>query len=297
MIEFDPKSIKDPTSEISDNEIRIITNADKPRPRYRRRAWIWILGVILAIAIILIVALIVRRAHDSDTTAQSTRLNEWAKVLNDYDEAELLEKKPKPFVLRIDTMVNGADLSLFAPHNATPTLAIGNQVLTDTTIVLLAQAADVRGDNGQIVGTFVEKGELKSKGESKSGFCSISNGQITLGVADATPMLEQVLSTNGYFFRQYPLVAASEVIENKPKGKAIRKAMAEIGGRIYVASSNNPLTYSEFSQALADLGATNAIALVGGQSLMRYKDPQGHAVDLGRKWNEDFQYVNYIVWR
>ena len=77
-----------------------------------------------------------------------------------------------------------------------------------------------------IAGAYVVKGELLSKGEAKAGYCSIVNGEVNIGVADATPMLEEALMKDGYFFRQYPLVAGGQLIENKLKGAALRKALA-----------------------------------------------------------------------
>lgn len=202
-----------------------------------------------------------------------------------------------PYTIRTDTVVDDIGLSILMPVNATPVLEIGSDVPYDSIAVLAVQAADLRGDNGDIVGSFVVRGNLVSKGESKSGFCSIINGELTLGVADATPKFEEALSADGYFFRQYPLVVGGQIVENKPKGKSIRRALAEINGRICVVISQDRTTFHDFSQALVDVGASNAIYLVGGDACGRYVDSFGKSFTFGEPWYKDIDNVNYIVWR
>ena len=97
---------------------------------------------------------------------------------------------------------------------------------TDSTVVFVAQAADIGSNNYGIVGDFVLKGEVLAKGVRKEGFCSIINQTITLGMNAETPLLQAAIREKGYFFRQYPLVSNSEAIDNKPKGKSIRRALA-----------------------------------------------------------------------
>lgn len=202
----------------------------------------------------------------------------------------------KSFVEVVDTVVNNRGLLILTPENARPSLVVG-QVPNDSSIVLLAQAADVRSDNGKIAGSFVLNGELLSKGEAKAGFCSIIDGELVIGVADATPMFEQSLTKGGYFFRQYPLVVGGQIVENKPKGRAIRKALAEFEGKICVIISKKALTFHDFSQTLVDAGVRNAIYLVGGSSYGEYKNFEGESFTIGKSWNNDIANVNYIVWR
>ena len=201
------------------------------------------------------------------------------------------------YTSRRDTTVNGMRLIILTPHGATATLEVGNGAVADTTAILAAQAADIRSDNGEIAGAYVVKGELLSKGEAKAGYCSIVNGEISIGVADATPMLEQALESEGYFFRQYPLVAAGQLIENKPQGKAKRKALAEIDGTICVVASADRLSFHDFSQALIDAGARNAIYIVGAYSTTLYTDRDGARHNIGNVYENAPANINYIVWR
>ena len=97
-------------------------------------------------------------------------------------------------------------IRMYIPHHAEMSLHLGRINRQDTTIVYVAQAADVRADNGGIVGAFVLCGEPKAWGLSKKGFCASIDGKVTVGVAANSPLFEQATERGGYFFRQYPLV-------------------------------------------------------------------------------------------
>lgn len=276
-------------SDMRDDEIRIISSGSVTRPPRRRRTLYIALAVIFAIAAAGVTAwLLSDDAEPDEVTIPAPQPLETATPAAPSTPA---------YTVRTDTVVNGVPLSIYTPCNATPLLVIGEAALSDTSAVLVAQAADVRGDNGQIAGAYVVRGELVSKGQAKAGFCSIINGDITVGVADATPMLEEALATEGYFFRQYPLVVAGQLVENKPRGRALRKALAEINGRIHVISSPGRLTFHDFSQALVDLGARNAIYLVGASSSGFYVDAQGLRTDFTTHAPSPYENINFIVWR
>lgn len=283
-------------NEINDNEIRIITAYEPETPNAKRRSLrLWIL-IILAILILGgLVFIFTKRAH-------TVEKGELIEVPESPTKEETLagkdEKIPiiKGFTIALDTTINKTGLVILSPENARPRLIIGTELLNDSNIILATQAADIRGDNGQILGTFVLNGELISKGESKAGYCSIINGDISIGIADATPMLEQTLTEGGYFFRQYPLVVGGQIVENKPKGKAIRKALAEIGGKICVVMSRERLTFHDFSQLLIDAGAKNAIYLVGSLSYGFYINEKGDKILTGKAPAEEVENVSYIIW-
>ena len=202
----------------------------------------------------------------------------------------------KGFTIARDTTLNKKEFLILTPENARPRLIIGNEFINNPNIILATQAADVRGDNGQIAGAFVLNGELMSKGEAKAGFCSIVDGELSIGVADATPMLEQTLTEGGYFFRQYPLVVGGQIVDNKPTGKAIRKALAEIGGRTCVVMSKERLSFHDFSQLLVEMGVRNAIYLVGSSSYGYYVNEDGNKILTGLEPNSEIENVNYIIW-
>lgn len=284
-------------NEINDNEIRIIS-AYEPETRNikRRSLWLWIF-IILGILILgCLVFIFTKGADDAEKDEQLIEVKEpLAKEVPQIVKDEKISDI-KGFTVAFDTTLNKKGLLILSPEYATPRLIIGTELLNDSNIILATQAADVRGDNGQIAGTFVLNGELISKGEAKAGYCSIINGELSIGIADATPMLEQTLTEGGYFFRQYPLVVGGQIVENKPKGKAIRKALAEIGGKICVVMSKEKLTFHDFSQLLIDAGARNAIYLVGSSSYGFYIDDKGEKILTGKAPWKEVENVSYIIW-
>lgn len=280
--------------DIGDDEIRIISSDNSPRRRNKSNIYLYLIGIVILLVIGIVVGMIYSRGKDPD---EALIVAEEAQP----DTLEIVEVEPisapKAYTEICDTVSDGVTLSILTPFNASPELVIGQDVLSDSSAVLVAQAADIRADNGEIVGTYVINGELITKGEAKAGFCSIVNGEISVGVADSTPMLEQALMSDGYFFRQYPLVVGGQVVENKPKGRAIRKALAEIDGKICIVISHTRLTFHEFSQALVNIGVRNAIYIVGSDSSGFYKDSQGKRFSIGTNKETDIPNANFIVWR
>lgn len=281
-------------NDINDDEIRIISS-DNSRTTRRKRVLVCLCCIV---ALFVVGGITVMLFSMIGVIEDNTVLTEKAKSpgLKMQPVADSV-RAAIPFVERKDTLVNDVRLSILIPYNATPSLEVGNEAIYDSTAVLIVQAADVRDDNGKIVGSFVVRGELVGRGEAKAGFCSIVNGEISVGVADATPMLERALMEDGYFFRQYPLVVGGQIVENKPKGKSIRKALAEYDGRISVIISNDRMSFHDFSQALLDIGVRNAIYLVGGESYGCYTDFTGKKNAIGSVWNKEKGSINYMVWR
>lgn len=302
--------------DIGDDEIRVISPTGNESPRNdgkrKRKRYIYAAtSVIVATAVAAIVLTVLRPGNANETETEDAAMapvNERTVVLGTGSDTKAINETGKDdmenttpvnerYTSRRDTTVNGARLIILTPHGATATLEVGNETVNDTTAILAAQAADIRRDNGEIAGAYVVRGELLSKGEAKAGYCSIVNGEINIGVADATPMLEQALESEGYFFRQYPLVAAGQLIENKSQGKARRKALAEIDGTICVVASADKLTFHDFSQALIGAGARNAIYLVGANSTTFYTDRDGVHHNIGNVYENAPDNINYIVWR
>lgn len=283
-------------NDLDDDKIRVISAHEPEEPKRNKRFLRVYLP--LAAAILVLTALVVYFMLPEDEGYEGESKITVSEVVQTQTPVEQEEFAPalKSFVEVVDTVINNKGLLILTPENARPSLVVG-QVPNDSSIVLLAQAADVRSDNGKIAGSFVLNGELLSKGEAKAGFCSIIDGELVIGVADATPMFEQSLTKGGYFFRQYPLVVGGQIVENKPKGRAIRKALAEFEGKFCVIISKKALTFHDFSQTLVDAGVRNAIYLVGGSSYGEYKNFEGESFTIGKSWNNDIANVNYIVWR
>lgn len=292
-------------NDINDDEIRIVTRKPHPpmpdrEPKPKRWSKLLVAG---AVAVIAAIAAIGYAWMEKAAREPKLIVNVEAPVDSATVGAQpaaaprALGEAARAYVDIADTIAGGVPLVLLTPQGATASLHIGGDVVSDSTAVMVIQAADIRRDNGGIVGAYVSKGELISKGRSKAGFCAIIGGAITIGVADSTPLLEQAIETDGYFFRQYPLVVGGQVVENKPQNSSLRKALAELDGRIVVVMSRTRLTFHEFSQALVDLGVSNAIYLVGGSNYSFATDAAGRKVTFGSEPDTFAENINYIVWR
>ena len=288
-------------NDIRDDEIRIITAnesktfPDGRKPRFPRRR-----GVVLVIIIVLLLVLgiVVRKA----TVVGDYKLME-AQITDAPEpmagEEAILEplQTATPYTSLIDTIVGRTKLTILKPQNAVAKLSIGDSILDAPGPVLIAQAADVRRDNKQIVGAYVINGEMKSRGKAKSGFCAIINDKITIGVAQTTPLLEKATEECGFFFRQYPLVYEGEIIENKPTNLSQRKALATLNDEVVVILSHERLSFHDFSEALAGLGVTNAIYLVGSSAYLKARLEDGRIYEFGTRTMDIYPNSNYIFWQ
>lgn len=291
----------DHNNDINDDEIRVIgLDETNTVPRRRRPHLMIVVAIVAAVALVVSVILAVAWAKSGDNDAIEIEVVE---VVADTAVEAVAPVVDVPadtphYTTVADTVVaGGVPLIVMTPHSAVPVLELGDSVLNDSTAVLVVQAADVRGDNGGIVGAYVLRGDLISRGQSKAGFCAIINGEATVGVADATPMLEQAIESEGYFFRQYPLVVGGQIVENKPRGRALRKALVVIGGKPAVVLSRGKLTFHEFSQALVNLGVDNAIYLCGSTAYGFARDNAGARYEFGRRADKAWDNINYMVWR
>ena len=292
--------------EIRDDQIRIVGEEDQRKPISRNR---WIV-VIAVLGVIVLLALILSGNNEEPVQ----QLSEPEPALFE----PVVEPEPVPvsrewlgrdvepsqagFTEIRDTLINDIPIRIFIPHNAEMSLQIGRMNREDATIIYAAQAADVRADNGGIVGAFVLNGEPLAWGLSKRGFCASINGVVTVGVADNSPLFEQATEQGGYFFRQYPLVGDGVLIENEPKGKSVRRAICDRRGEIFMVESGTPESFHDFAQALVDLGVDQAVYLVGSSAYGWAIDEAGTMHEFG----EDNYYTgrrkmpkntSYIVWR
>lgn len=273
---------------------------DMPVKPKRKIKFVW-LAVIIAVVLAVVAALFLLLGPDSAAEGQGEEMTHNMAATSDETVArgiipEATQHGSESSVAIAHVEVDGQGVMIYTPVNATPRLHVGADILDDNSATMVMQAADVRGDNGGIVGAYVYEGELLSKGQSKSGYCAIIDGQISLGVAQSTPLLEEALESNGYFFRQYPLVVANQIVENRPKGKSLRKALAELDGKIVVIMSEEALTFHEFSQALVDLGVSNAIYLVGSTAYGFARDKDGKKIEFGKRVSSPAPNTNYLVW-
>lgn len=307
------KEIKD----IRDDQIRIIGGGDKPKET-KRKLWV-IIGIGVAIALVLSIIIFTSGGDNNSTNTQVDNSNsteeeniktEFERVISAPDIEEVVIKKigsevdatVEGFTEICDTIVNDIPMRIYIPHNAELSLHIGRMDKSDANVIFTAQAADIRADNGGIVGAFVLNGEPKAWGLSKRGYCASIDGVVTVGVADNSPLFEQATERGGHFFRQYPLVDSGILVENELRGKSVRRAICDRHDEIFMVETGTTESFHDFAQALVDLGVENATSIVGGSAYGWAIDEAGERHEFG----EDNYYTgrrkmpkntSYIVWR
>lgn len=292
--------------DMRDDEIRILGDSQKS-PSGKPRGWKWLLALVIVIFTMLsLIVLSEYKQQDVDEgrLAYFERYIEYDKVAKEHRTpfGRVVDDVVGGFCEIKDTVINDIPLKIYIPHNADMKLHIGHIPQEDESIVYVAQAADVRADNGGIVGAFVLNGKPLAWGLSKKGYCAAINGDISIGVAENTHLFEKATEENGYFFRQYPLVDNGRLVENEPKGKSVRRAICDRIGEIFMVETYTTESFHDFSQALVDLGVDNAVYLVGSSA-------HGWAVSEDgerHEWGKINTYrgrrgmpknTSYIVWR
>ena len=279
--------------EIQDDELRVIGRPSGSEDTRKPRKWLWIVMAVAIVAAVVAATIICSRkpGPGNDPVVFDSSIKEKIEPLGNYADTT-----GKAYTEHLKQTINDIPLDIYIPHNAKPSLAIGTPDIFDKNIVLVTQAADIRADNGKINGAFVLAGKPMAWGLSKKGYVGIIDDKITVGVADNSPLFEEATEKGGYFFRQYPLVDNGVLVENEPKGKAIRKAICDRAGEIIVVMSISPESFHDFAQALVDLQVDNAVYLVGSDSYGFFRDKYDHLTQICEKRREGYKYENYIKW-
>ena len=279
--------------EIQDDELRVIGRPSGSEDTRKPRKWLWIVMAVVIVAAVVAATIICSRKPGlgNDPVVFDSSIKEKIEPLGNYADTT-----GKAYTEHLELTINDIPLDIYIPHNAKPSLAIGTPDIFDKNIVLVTQAADIRADNGKINGAYVLAGKPMAWGLSKKGYVGIIDDKITVGVADNSPLFEEATEKGGYFFRQYPLVDNGVLVENEPKGKAIRKAICDRAGEIIVVMSISPESFHDFAQALVDLQVDNAVYLVGSDSYGFFRDKYDHLTQICEKRREGYKYENYIKW-
>ena len=280
-------------SDINDNEIRVIGGDGGGGGKKRLPWWVWVIVGVVAVAIA-VVALWPKPQPEETTTPDTTTVTE--PETTDIWHSNTDNSLPSCTIVT-DTLIDTLHLRIFTPYNATPELHIGRLDTADTDIILAAMAADLRRDNGRIVGAFVHAGEPLSWGLSKHGYCAIFDGKITIGVAENSPLFEQATEQGGYFFRQYPAVDKGVMVENNPENASFRRALCLLNGKVCIIACTDRVLMNDFSATLVKLGVSEAILLVGGTADGWCRTDDGKMIRLGSSYAQNAKYMNHIVFR
>lgn len=308
-----------------DDDFRIILSKkdSEPKPNKEpertsgtfRRKWIAAAIFIAAILIIAVSLLFLMTPRDSDNNV-SDEIKVFEPELyevqdstdNITDSVIKLPLGSNPdsikgsFTEVISRSINDVEIDIYIPHNATPRLRVGIPPKNDNSIIFATQAADLRADNGKIVGAFVLAGEPLSWGLSKKGFCAMIGDTITIGMSENSPLFEEATEKGGYFFRQYALVNNGRLVYNNLRNKSERKALCQRGNEIFVVTTRTKESMHDFAQVLVDLGVENAIYLIGSRSYYFYRGADGEYKSIYRKPSSNNRHskirknINYIEW-
>lgn len=282
---------------ISENEIRVIGGYKSHKNSHILRKFIAIFAVVLvAIGVLIWVLWSYTKGKEAESRVIGQEkvgilqhpLQSWLLSLDTIKSVRIVTK---------DTIVNDIPLHIYVPLNRIPHLEVGRNIAKNREVALLFfEAADVRADNGKIVGAFVLNGKPLSWGLSKLGYCAIIDSIVTVGVADNSPLFEEATEKNGDFFRQYPLVDKGYLVENELKNKSIRRALCDIDNHIVVVETQTRESLHDFAQALIDIGTLNAIYLVGGDAMGWSIDDNGNGYEIGDWANRKHKNISFIVW-
>ena len=194
--------------------------------------------------------------------------------------------------------INDVKMRIYTLNGLTAGLSFDLPDKSDTTVFLVIPAADVRRDNGGIVGDFLLHGKQLARGKRKKGYCAVLDGEVMLGLAIDDEMLEYCMRQRGDFFRQYPLVINGEIQENRLKGKALRRALARQGGNLFFVESCNRESVYDFAEALADYGFSEALYLVGGNSYGWWRKNTHTVCEIGELATDALSLnLNYLIFR
>lgn len=292
---------------ISDFEIRVLGSKDgcasgearrqsSQTRNTTRRALLWVFLVLAAVMATAVCTWLCLRHESRLSGDNGSSVNNVSDTLSVETLRDDTRHGPS-YVMVSDTVINDIPLRIFCPVGGHIELYVGHDPVADKNIILAAHAADLRGDDGTPAGAFVYTGELLSKGHSKYGFCAIVGGSVSIGRQIETPLFERAIEKNGHFFRQYSIVTNGKMIPIPPKGKAVRRALCLKDNSLSVIESDTPESYHDFSLALEDFGVSEALALVGGDAAVMWRDESGKLSQRGETFGESFPLENYIVWR
>ncbi len=283
-------------NEIQDNEIRILgsgtLDSSKEEKRGRIPKWVWYVvasALLLAIGFLALIGNLYINGYFNFQKFTPTR---------DIEPIVLLKDNSHPaYVTVTDTLVGDSKLRIFYPHNAIPALHVGPLDTNGKSVVLATQAAVIRGDNDQILGSFVMDGERLARGNSVKGFCAVVGNQISIGYSKNTNLVDQAIDSCGHFFRQYCLVAEGVPVYNNQERKYIRKALCTREGKVFIVETLTSTSMSDFSHTLIDMGVEYAVNLVGTRTYGWYTDRTDTRHEFTSRPNKVPENTSYLIWR
>ena len=282
-------------TEDDDNVFRLI-GGSRPKTSHASKRPIW--GAIAIGSILIAICIAIAALQEEKTADEEPGLFESQSQSPNGARAFLgqnTDDTTAAYAETIDTVVSQTELTIYIPHNLTPALSVGAPDDETRKAIMAFQAADIRADNLQILGSFILNGKVLAQGTSKTGFCAIIDGELSVGVADDTQLFDRAKEQNGFFFRQYPLVDNGVAVHNNLTSQTTRKALCDRAGQSFVVATKCDMSLNDFSKVLVALGVDNAIYLVGSTAYGWYVDKNGERTGVGLEQHK-YDNESYIVW-
>ena len=254
----------------------------------KRHIWGWIVAAVIVALLLIIVGLQLKVAAPEKEEAEDVVLPTSATA---EENTQLLQEETKVTVeagvtLLTDT-INDVQLKLYGMEGLRAELSFEEPATDDEEVYLYTNCADVRADNGKVVCAFVQKGELLSTGNNRSGYFAAVGDNTVIGVESNDSIQNYVMENGGYFFRQFALVSAGQIGDIRLKGKVERCALGMKEGKLYYIETVNRESMYDFAEALCDYGFTDAIYITGGCRHRYYRDKDGTKHDMGNPAVQD----------
>lgn len=290
---------------MSDNEIRILgsssesvtglDNVNKKWYSFHKKTLLWIFTILLFVIVSIVGTwgYLRNNASLSDGTPDNSLIVDTLSIETVKDSVQA----GPTYTIVSDTTINDIPLRVFTPVGGRMELVVGHHPEKDKNVILAAHAADLRGDDGTPAGAFVYNGELLAKGHSKYGFCAIIDSTVSVGRQIETPLFERAIEQNGSFFRQYSIVSNGKLMPIPPKGKSRRRALCLKDNVFMIVESTTSESYHDFSQALEDFGISEALAIVGSNAAVMWREESGRLQLYGEIFGDSYPLENYIVWK
>lgn len=276
-----------------EDEIQVLGGSSIQK-KNRFRTWSIIAGVAVAILLLLGAVWLLTSKSNPATNFQKKGEETQVRPVPEKIIPDSTTTSVNQLIIVRDS-INDVPLTIYSLANLKAELTIGWP--QDDDFRFATQAADVRKDNQEILGDYVIRGQQITKGKRKTGYVAIVDGNVSLGISLDDEIKDLCVQNKGDFFRQYALVIDGEIQENQLKGKALRRAIAQQGTDIFIIESCQRESLYDFSEAIADLGVTNAIYLVGGDAYGAYRDEKNQLHAFGSPNRKEHPYVNFIVFR
>ncbi|NDV64853.1 hypothetical protein D0T60_06310 [Bacteroides sp. 224] len=273
-----------------EDEIQVLGNSSKKR-KNGLLIWVILVGILMLVGVIF---LIFHTRKNPVVLEDGIKKQVESMLVSDSLCNDIIQKESR--ILITNDTINDVSLKIYSLINLRAELSIGWPQVDDD-LYMAVEAADIRKDNGEILGDYVIKGKQIARGKRKSGYVAIIEGNILMGNSITDEVKDYCTEHQGDFFRQYILVADGEVAENKLKGKALRRALAQQGDNLFFIESTQRESLYDFSEGMADMGITNAIYLTGGEAYGIYKDEEGDLHELGVSERLKRENTNFLIFR